>query len=87
MADLTEDDSREAVCERLTRIRVYSKLNKKEFSESLNMSPQAWGEYENGRRDLPLPVAKKLREVYAIPLEFTYFGNKADLPHRMATEL
>lgn len=87
MTDITDDDSREAICQRLTKIREYSGRNKKEFSESLNMSPQAWGEYENGRRDLPLPVAKKLREVYAIPLEFTYFGNKADLPHRMATAL
>lgn len=87
--DLLEDqeDAREAVCARLTRIRELSGLNKKEFSSRLNMSPQAWGEYENGKRDLPLSVAKKLRKIYSIPLEFTYFGIRSDLPHRIATEL
>lgn len=82
-----QEDAREAVCARLTRIRELSGLNKKDFSARLDMSPQAWGEYENGKRDLPLPVAKKLRKVYSIPLEFTYFGNRSDLPHRIATEL
>lgn len=87
--DLLEDqeDAREAVCARLTRIRELSGLNKKEFSSRLDMSPQAWGEYENGKRDLPLSVAKKLRKIYSIPLEFTYFGIRSDLPHRIATEL
>lgn len=81
------EDAREAVSARLQRVRELSDLNKKEFSARLDMSPQAWGEYENGKRDLPLTVAKKLRKVYSIPLEFIYFGNKSDLPHRIATEL
>lgn len=81
------EDAREAVSARLQRVRELSDLNKKEFSAKLDMSPQAWGEYENGKRDLPLTVAKKLRKVYLIPLEFIYFGNKSDLPHRIATEL
>ncbi|MGR1582463.1 helix-turn-helix domain-containing protein [Thalassobius sp. S69A] len=82
-----QEDAREAVCARLTRIRELSGLNKKEFSSRLDMSPQAWGEYENGKRDLPLSIAKKLRKIYSIPLEFTYFGIRSDLPHRIATEL
>nr|WP_242532146.1 helix-turn-helix transcriptional regulator [Salipiger thiooxidans] len=82
-----QEDAREAVCARLTRVRELSGLNKKDFSDKLGMSPQAWGEYENGKRDLPLSVAKKLRKAYSIPLEFIYFGNKSDLPHRIATEL
>ena len=72
---------------RLTRIRELSGMNKKDFSAALGMSAQAWGEYENGKRDLPLSVAKRLRKAYSIPLEFTYFGIKSDLPHRIATEL
>lgn len=81
------DDSREAVCYRLRRLREISGLNKKEYAAKLDMSPQAWGDYENGNRDLPLSVAKKLRKVYGISLEFTYFGNKSDLSHRIATLL
>ena len=82
-----QGDAREAVCARLTRIRELSGLNKKDFASKLDMSAQAWGEYENGKRDLPLSVAKKLRKAYSVPLEFTYFGIKSDLPHRMAIEL
>ncbi|WP_260009332.1 helix-turn-helix domain-containing protein [Sulfitobacter sp. W074] len=82
-----QQDKREAVAARISRIREISGLNKKDFSAKLDMSPQAWGGYENGNRDLPLSVAKKLRKVYSIPLEFTYFGIRSDLPHRIATEL
>lgn len=82
-----QQDAREAVCARLQRVREISGLNKKDFSSRLDMSPQAWGEYENGKRDLPLSVAKQLRKTYSIPLEFTYFGIKSDLPHRIATQL
>ena len=82
-----QQDKREAVATRISRIREISGLNKKDFAANLGMSPQAWGDYENGKRDLPLPVAKKLRKVYSVPLEFTYFGIRSDLPHRIATEL
>jgi len=46
-------DAREAVCARLQRVREISGLNKKDFSAKLDMSPQAWGEYENGKRGIP----------------------------------
>ncbi|NDW33809.1 helix-turn-helix transcriptional regulator [Salipiger sp. PrR007] len=82
-----QGDSRDAVAARISRIRELSGLNKKDFASRLDMSPQAWGDYENGKRDLPLSIAKKLRSVYSIPLDFTYFGIRSDLPHRIATEL
>lgn len=82
-----QEDAREAVAARLRRIRELSDVTKKDFASSLDMSPQAYGDYENGKRDLPLNVAKKLRRVYSIPLEFIYFGKRDDLPHRIATQL
>mgnify|MGYP003135924446 CR=1 FL=1 len=82
-----QEDARAAVSARISRIREISGATKKDFAESLGMSPQAWGDYENGKRDLPLSVAKRLRKTYSVPLEFTYFGIKSDLPHRIAKEL
>ena len=82
-----QQDKREAVAARISRIREIVAMNKKDFAAKLGMSPQAWGDYENAKRDLPLSVAKKLRKTYSVPLEFTYFGIKSDLPHRIATEL
>ena len=81
------EDEREAVAARVRRVRELSGMNKKDFAASLDMSPQAYGDYENGKRDLPLTVAKRLRRVHSVPLEFIYFGKRADLPHRIATQL
>lgn len=80
-------DSREAVSARLRRVREILDLDKKTFAEGAGLSPQAYGEFENGVRELSLGSAKKLREAYSLSLEFLYFGNKADLPHRIATQL
>lgn len=80
-------DSREAVSARLRRVREILGMDKKTFAEGANMTQQAYGPFENGERDLSLIAAKKLRAAYGLSLEFLYFGNKADLPHRIATQL
>lgn len=82
-----QGDARDVVAARLERVREISGLNKKDFAESLDMSPQAYGDYENGRRDLPLSVAKKLRKRHSVPLDFIYFGKRDDLPHKIAMQL
>lgn len=81
------EDATEAVAARILRVRQIKGLTKKDFAQTLMMSPQAYGDYENGRRDLPLTVAKRLRKTYQIPLEFTYFGKTDDLPQRIASAL
>lgn len=80
-------DSREAVAARLARVREIIGVDKQTFAERAGMSPQAYGAFENGSRDLSLEAAKKLRKAYGLSLEFLYFGNKDDLPHKIATQL
>lgn len=80
-------DSREAVGLRLKAAREALGLNKREFAEGAGMSEQNYGPFENGKRDLSLAAAKQLRKIYHLPLDFMYFGNMADLPHRIAKEL
>ncbi|MCF6271603.1 MAG: helix-turn-helix transcriptional regulator [Rhodobacteraceae bacterium] len=80
-------DSIEAVAARLKRVRHIHKLSKKDFAERAGISEQAYGPYENARRDLSLESAKKLRKTYGISLEFIYFGKIDDLPHRITKEL
>ncbi len=86
MFDMLEDqgDKRAAVAARLSAARQALGLTKREFAEAAGMSEQNYGPYENGRRDLSLPSAKKIRKAHGLTLEFIYFGNKADLPHRIA---
>lgn len=84
----SDDDSREAVSARLRAVRVdVMGMNKKEFAQRAAISQQYYGEIENCQRDLSIEAAKKLRKVYGLPLEYMYFGNMADLPHRIATVL
>lgn len=80
-------DSREAVAARLKRVREILGLSKREFAEGAGMSEQAYNPFENARRDLSLNAAKQIRRRYGVSLEFMYFGNTADLPHRIAKEL
>lgn len=81
------DDSIEAISERLKRIRKVYNLGKQEFAERAGISPQAYGAFENGRRELSLVAAKKLRNAYKLSLEFLYFGNTDDLPTRVTRQL
>lgn len=82
-----QEDATEAVAARLERIRSILGLSKKEFAEKADISEQAYGAFENGRRDLSLDAAKKLRKTYGLSLEFLYFGKIEDLPTRISREL
>lgn len=81
------DDSIEAVAARLRMVRMAIGLDKKDFAEKAGLTQQVYGPFENGNRPVTLGAAKKLRKTYGLTLEFIFFGNKADLPHRIATLL
>ena len=82
-----QDDSPEAVGARLKAVREILGLSKREFAERAGLTEQTYGPFENARRPLSLEAAKRLRQCYDLSLEFMYFGNKADLPHRIARHL
>ena len=89
MRDMLQDleDAREAVAARLQGAREALGLSKKEFAERAGLSEQVYGPFENGRRDLSLLAAKKIRKTHGLPLEFMYFGKIDDLPTRIARAL
>jgi len=80
-------DSPAAIAARLKRVREILGLSKKDFAERAGISEQAYGPFENERRELSLQAAKKLRKTYGLTLEFMYFGKIDDLPHRIAIDL
>ncbi|NRB19947.1 MAG: helix-turn-helix transcriptional regulator [Rhodobacteraceae bacterium] len=82
-----QEDNIDAVAKRLLRVREVLHLSKKEFAERADMSEQAYGAFENARRELSLIAAKKLRKTYSLSLEFLYFGKIDDLPTRISKEL
>jgi DNA-binding XRE family transcriptional regulator len=80
-------DSREAIAARLRRAREILDLDQKTFAEKAGILPQTYGPFETAKRDLTLEAAKKIRKTHGLTLEFMYFGNISDLPHRIATKL
>jgi transcriptional regulator with XRE-family HTH domain len=82
-----QTDSVEAVAARLKAVREALGMTKREFAEKADMGEQTYGPFENAVRPLSLTAAKKLRAAHGLSLEFMYFGNKADLPHRIAEKL
>lgn len=82
-----QEDHIEAVAARLKRVREVLGLTKKEFAERAGMTEQTYGPFENGKRELSLNAAKKLRKRYGLSLEFMYFGKIDDLPTRISKEL
>lgn len=82
-----QGDNLDAVATRLARAREILGLSKRDFAERAGISEQAYGPVENARRPLSLEMAKKLRKTYGLTLEFMYFGNIHDLPHRIAKAL
>lgn len=80
-------DAVEAVAARLEAARKALGMSKREFAEAADMGEQTYGPFELGSRPLSLLAAKKLRKAHGLTLEFMYFGNKNDLPHRIAAKL
>lgn len=80
-------DAPEAVGERLRKVRENLGLSRRDFAHGAGLTEQTYGPFENAKRPLTLEAAKKLRSRYGLTLEFLYFGNKADLPHRIAKDL
>jgi len=81
------EDKPEAVAARLRKAREIIGLSKRDFAEKAGMSEQAYGPSENGKRNLSLQAAKKLRKTYSLSLEFIYFGKTEDLPTRISSFL
>ena len=81
------EDADEAVAARLKAARKAIGMNKREFAEAADMGEQTYGPFENGTRPLSLIAAKQIRKAHGLTLEFMYFGNIADLPHRIAAKL
>jgi transcriptional regulator with XRE-family HTH domain len=79
-------DSFEAVAARLKHIREVLGVNRSVTAARLGISVQAYSGYETASRYLTLETAKRLHRKHGISLDFIYFGNLGNLPHRFAVD-
>lgn len=52
--------------ERLKEIREKTGLSRRELSKRIGIKEARYGHYENGRRELPVSIAKKIGKVLKI---------------------
>lgn len=52
--------------ERLKEIRERTGLSRRELSRLIGIKEARYGHYENGRRELPVSIAKKIGEILNI---------------------
>lgn len=52
--------------ERLKEIREKTGLSRRELSKLVGIKEARYGHYENGRRELPVSIAKKIGEILNI---------------------
>ena len=82
MADMPNETRK-----RLTQLREALGLGKTEFAHRIGVSPQRWGNIENGTGAVGLPkeVAFRIyRSVPGVTLDWLYFGDTQGLPIHMA---
>lgn len=54
----------------LKELREDHKLSQKEIAEKINVTKQAYGNYENGTRNIPIETLIKLADYYKVSLDY-----------------
>lgn len=54
----------------LKQLRIDRGFSQKEIAEKLELKPQQFGRYENGKNEIPLKTAVKLAKIYDVTLEY-----------------
>lgn len=60
--------------ERLEQIRAEKQLTQKEFALKLGTTEQSYSHYTKGRREVPLSLMKKVKELYGTSLDWLVDG-------------
>jgi len=89
MSDLLPDTSKSAIGERLAAIRKARGLTFGALAQAIDISPQRWNNYEQGRSVPPPDVLSKLWQVTGATSDYVLFGRMDGLPaelYRMLME-
>jgi DNA-binding XRE family transcriptional regulator len=63
----------------LRAARITSGYSIKKAAIALGISPQRLYKYERNADDLPVSLAKKIIQLYSVPLQIIYFGEASKL--------
>lgn len=74
---------RKEIAGRLLLLRERKYGNASEMARSVNLTPQAWYNYETGRRALDVDVAAIVIEEHGVDFNWLYGGDAGHLPRKV----
>lgn len=88
MPEATEPDtSKSAIGKRLKAVRIARGLTAGALAQALQMSPQRWNTYEQGRSVPPPGVLSKLWQITGATSDFVLFNRMDGLPMELYSRL
>lgn len=79
-ATIQPDTSRETIGNRLAYVRIARGLTAGALAQALQISPQRWNTYEQGRSVPPPDVLSKIWQVTGATSDYVLFGRVDGLP-------
>lgn len=76
--------SRQEIGRRLKATRLALGLKATEVCATIDLTKQAWSQYENGNRRPELTPMLAFADRYGVPLDWIYRGQISHLPHDLA---
>jgi transcriptional regulator with XRE-family HTH domain len=72
-----------AVGQRLSRLRHALELTQRQLADILDITGPRWANYELGTSRIPVDVALRLVERWAVSLDWIYYGNGGAMPKQL----
>lgn len=80
-------DTAKSVAKRLVQSRDALGIKSAELCRQIDVAPNRWSQYENGKRMITLPVAVKLCGRYGLTLDWIYRGDRSGLPQHLHAKI
>jgi transcriptional regulator with XRE-family HTH domain len=69
---------------RLHALRSALGLKAKDICAQVNVEPNTWSQWENGRRMADLNAMMRVYDLFGADLNFIYMGSTSSMPHELA---
>lgn len=71
----------------LKKLRIANKKTQKQVAEYLNITREAYTQYENGKREPDIETLKKLADYFNVSIDLLLDNNKNDLMENLTPEV
>jgi hypothetical protein len=73
------DQDKKVIGKRLELLETITGLQGQELAEQFATTKQKWSHYKVGRVELPIPLARAIRDKYGCTLDWLFIGDESNL--------